>query len=38
VSESLRIYLPGVNAQPRISPPRGCMVLGQRIPAEVGTS
>ncbi|KAI1169505.1 cytochrome P450 CYP65A1 [Nemania sp. FL0916] len=30
--ESLRIYPPGVNAQPRIVPPGGSLILGQHVP------
>ena len=33
--ESLRIFPPGVNTQPRITPPEGNVVLGEMIPGNV---
>ena len=34
--ETLRLYSPGPNAQPRITPPEGNIVLGDRLPGKVG--
>ena len=33
--ECLRVYPPGPNAQPRITPPGGSVILGDRIPGNV---
>jgi cytochrome P450 len=33
--EALRMYPPGPNAQPRITPPEGSLVLGEYIPGNV---
>ena len=33
--ECLRMYPPGPNAQPRITPPEGNVILGDRIPGNV---
>ncbi|KAI0199882.1 cytochrome P450 [Astrocystis sublimbata] len=33
INESLRLYPPGVNSQPRVTPSGGSRVLGQHIPA-----
>jgi cytochrome P450 len=34
--EALRLYPPGPNSQPRITPPRGSFILGKHIPGNVG--
>ena len=36
--ECLRMYPPGPNAQPRITPAEGNVILGDRIPGNVGRS
>jgi cytochrome P450 len=33
--EALRMYPPGPNAQPRITPPEGALILGEHIPGNV---
>lgn len=35
IKESLRIYPPGPNTQPRITPPGGNIILGDHIPGKV---
>ena len=35
--ESLRMFPPATNAQPRITPPEGNIVLGERIPGNVSS-
>jgi cytochrome P450 len=33
--EALRMYPPGPNAQPRITPPEGSLILGEHVPGNV---
>lgn len=35
IQEALRLYPPGPNTQPRITPAQGNIVLGERLPANV---
>lgn len=37
INESLRLYPPGPNAQPRITPPEGNTILGENLPGNVST-